>query len=119
MNWLIPVFLALIAGLVTAVLLVTSMRRNVFVPPDVAEIGDDNGMYSRAQVATHDQPDDAWIIVGDKVYNITSYIDDHPGGSAILNNLGADNTKAVLEGPQHPESVRDILAMHHIGQLSD
>lgn len=116
-----PVVVALVVGLVTALVLVVSMRRNVLVPPVVSEIPstEENGRYSRQEVARHDLPDDAWIIVDSKVYNITDYIDDHPGGSSILNNLGADNTKAVLEGPQHPETVRDILNMHFIGEVTD
>mmetsp|Transcript_1446 Transcript_1446/g.4297 ORF Transcript_1446/g.4297 Transcript_1446/m.4297 type:complete len:120 (-) Transcript_1446:256-615(-) len=118
MHWVVPVVVAVVTGLVTALIVVTTMRRKVFVPPTVPGIGE-SGSFTRAEVARHDQPEDAWIIVEGKVYDITGYIDDHPGGAAIMNNLGADNTKAVLHGPQHPETVRDILAMHVIGDLTE
>ncbi|KAJ8600635.1 hypothetical protein CTAYLR_006920 [Chrysophaeum taylorii] len=116
MNYAVGILVAIVVGVVLAVVLLSS-RRSTLVPPETKCF--EFGHFTRSQVAKHDSPDDAWIIVDGKVYDISSYIDDHPGGSAILNNLGADNTKAVLEGPQHPETVRDILAMHLIGDLVD
>lgn len=38
------------------------------------------GNLSKEEVAKHNKPTDAWIIVDGKVYDITTYIDLHPGG---------------------------------------
>jgi len=68
-------------------------------------------------VARHDDPSDAWIIIEGKVYDVTRYVDEHPGGSAILNNAGADST-AGFNGPQHSrETVLPILDMYYVGDL--
>ena len=40
----------------------------------------------------------------------------HPGGDAILNNVGGDSS-AGFHGPQHPASVWDLLAKYYIGKL--
>lgn len=77
-----------------------------------------NGPYSINEVAKHCVIDDAWIIVDDKVYDITSYIDSHPGGEAIAKNLGQDNSLGV-RGPQHPPSVWDVLAVYYVGDLKN
>ncbi len=46
--------------------------------------------------------------MANKVYNITSYVEDHPGGSAILNYVGGDSTVG-FNGPQHASSAKDVL----------
>jgi cytochrome b involved in lipid metabolism len=52
-----------------------------------------------------------------QVYDVTSYVNEHPGGDAILNNAGADSTKGFL-GDQHPiERVREMIEEFYVGKL--
>lgn len=39
---------------------------------------------SKSELAKHNQIGDCWIALGGKVYNISKYLDFHPGGAAIL-----------------------------------
>ncbi|CAI6010526.1 unnamed protein product, partial [Closterium sp. NIES-65] len=50
-------------------------------------------VYSKEEVARHNKRDDCWVIIKNKVYDLTSYVDEHPGGDAILNNAGGDATE--------------------------
>jgi alkylation response protein AidB-like acyl-CoA dehydrogenase len=51
-------------------------------------------VFSRAEVAKHNKPDDAWIIIEDKVYDITKFAGLHPGGEKLLlDTAGTDQTK--------------------------
>jgi len=52
-----------------------------------------NGKFTREEVAKHGSRDDLWVIIHDKVYDITDYVDEHPGGDAILSNAGGDSTE--------------------------
>ena len=78
--------------------------------------------FSKQEVAKHDTADDLWIILQtsetnkSKVYDITAYVEEHPGGQAILNNAGNDSTKGFY-GPQHPSRVFDIIEDYYIGDL--
>lgn len=58
-------------------------------------------MLSYDEVGKHNQKSDCWVIVHGKVYDVTSFLDQHPGGSAIiLKYAGKDATKAF--DPIHP-----------------
>ncbi|CAE6429727.1 unnamed protein product [Rhizoctonia solani] len=52
-------------------------------------------MLSAQEVATHNTPQSCWIIVSGKVYDVTEFLSEHPGGSAILlKHAGKDATAA-------------------------
>ncbi|CAN0541136.1 unnamed protein product, partial [Ectocarpus sp. 12 AP-2014] len=51
-----------------------------------------------------------------QVYDVTSYLHQHPGGDAILRNAGEDSTEG-MHGPQHPPSAMEILQTLYIGLL--
>ncbi|CAM9286164.1 unnamed protein product [Ectocarpus sp. 12 AP-2014] len=74
------------------------------------------GPFTAEEVARHSSDDDAWIIVDGKVYDVTSYLHQHPGGDAILRNAGGDSTEG-MHGPQHPPSAMEILQTLYIGLL--
>lgn len=47
---------------------------------------------------------------------MTEYVDQHPGGDAILRNAGGDSSEG-MSGPQHPKQAMEILEQHFIGLL--
>jgi flavocytochrome c len=70
------------------------------------------------EVAQHTSPQDCWVIIGDKVLDVTSFLKDHPGGElAILTFAGKDATAEfnMIHPPNviekyAPESVIGTLA---------
>lgn len=52
----------------------------------------------RSEVRQHTSRKSCWIIVNNDVYDVTNFIDSHPGGPRfILNYGGRDATKAFEE----------------------
>ncbi|CAH8310005.1 unnamed protein product [Eruca vesicaria subsp. sativa] len=74
--------------------------------------------YSKSEVAVHNKREDCWIIIKDKVYDVTSYVEEHPGGDAILDHAGDDSTDGFF-GPQHATRVFDMIEDFYIGQLRE
>lgn len=72
--------------------------------------------YSKSEVSEHNKRNDCWIIIKDRVYDVTSYVEEHPGGDAILDHAGDDSTDGFF-GPQHATRVFDMIEDFYIGEL--
>ncbi|TLS23575.1 uncharacterized protein PpBr36_06564 [Pyricularia pennisetigena] len=52
-------------------------------------------VFTQSDVASHNKPDDLYIIVDGDVYDLTKFQDEHPGGKKILTRVaGKDASKA-------------------------
>lgn len=40
--------------------------------------------FTRADVAKHGAQDDLWVVIRGKVYDLSEYVDEHPGGVAAI-----------------------------------
>jgi len=50
--------------------------------------------FTRKEVSTHNTEDDCWIIILNKVYDVTKWLPKHPGGANLILNLaGRDCTE--------------------------
>ena len=75
-------------------------------------------IFSREEVQSHCTADDCWTIIDGKVYNITGWVDSHPGGDAIGAGAGQDAT-ALFEFQHHSEHAREILSRFFIGVVDE
>ena len=72
--------------------------------------------YTAAEVAKHNSKDDCWLIIDKKVYDVTTYVPDHPGNESIAKHAGQDNSVG-FHGEQHGESVFALVEDYRIGNL--
>ena len=73
--------------------------------------------FTAEMVAGHNTPDDLWIVVDNKVYDVTQYLVEHPGGEEALLNKGGKDATAGFKGPQHPSRVEVEIEDYFIGHL--
>ena len=75
--------------------------------------------YTMAEVRRHRTSSDCWSVVNRKVYNLTSWIARHPGGSSrILAMCGRDASAAFNAQHGGSSGVASILAAYKIGRLA-
>jgi cytochrome b involved in lipid metabolism len=73
---------------------------------------------SMASLAAHDTQADCWVAIDGGVYDLTSYIDQHPGGAQrILNLCGTDGTSAFTGQHGSEKKPAAVLAGAQIGAL--
>jgi cytochrome b involved in lipid metabolism len=75
-------------------------------------------MYTMEEVKKHNSPDDAWTVIGGKVYDITSYVMQHPGGRLILAVVGKDSTE-MLNRVHIDLKLEEFLSPYLIGIIED
>ncbi|KAF9889472.1 hypothetical protein FE257_007375 [Aspergillus nanangensis] len=75
-------------------------------------------MFSLSDIQSHQGEDDCWIAIHGNVYNVTSFLNHHPGGKAIiLRHAGTDATRAFSD--VHPAELLDeyLIADQLLGPL--
>ncbi|XAR50688.1 hypothetical protein NMG60_11005083 [Bertholletia excelsa] len=73
-------------------------------------------VLTRSVVSLHNKRSDCWIIIKNKVYDVTSYVEEHPGGDAILAHAGDDSTEGFY-GPQHGTGAFQLIEDFYVGDL--
>jgi predicted heme/steroid binding protein len=76
-------------------------------------------IYTRDEVAKHNTEDSLWCIIDHRVYDLTDFLDAHPGGSVVLSQIaGKDATTDFYNLHRHEvlTKYRDSLC---IGTIAD
>ena len=76
----------------------------------------------RAEIAKHSSVDDAWVIVDGVVYDVTSFLESHPGGLSVTEeHLGTDVSRLIRsdEVHSHSSTAFEILDQYKIGVLNN
>ncbi|CAR26443.1 ZYRO0B09812p [Zygosaccharomyces rouxii] len=74
-------------------------------------------VYTFEQVAEHNTPEDAWLIVDGKVYDVTKFVEDHPGGDEIILDLAGQDGTEAFNDIGHSEDAVNMLKDFIVGSL--
>jgi cytochrome b involved in lipid metabolism/ferredoxin-NADP reductase len=73
--------------------------------------------YTRAQVAAHGAVGDCWVIYRSMVYDVTKFLNQHPGGQQKILNLAGQEITTQFEDFGHSMSALGELNQLVIGRL--
>ena len=60
-----------------------------------------------------------WVVINNKVYDVTQFMDDHPGGEEVLlEQAGGDATEA-FEDVGHSEDAKKLMKDFFVGDVSE
>lgn len=92
-------------------------RKPASSTPATALASKDGSSFTWDDVAKHNTKEDAWIVVKDKVYDVTEFGKSHPGGRVIFEFAGRDATDVF--SAFHSPHAWSLLRKHVVGQLKD
>jgi len=72
---------------------------------------------TRVQVSEHHTDKDCWIVLHGNVYNVSKYLDEHPGGPEIISDLAGQDATEEFEDTGHSEDARAILKKYLVGEV--
>lgn len=81
-------------------------------------------VYAITEVEAHATPDDCWLAIHGKVYNVSGFGAMHGGGEAVYEGCGKDatelfETRPMGSGTPHSEKARGFLPNFYIGDLAE
>jgi len=84
--------------------------------PDV-EDGRNSRRYSLPEVMRHSSGQDCWIIVNDKVLNVTCYLSRHPGGQEAILTYGGQDASDEFNMIHRPDVIEKYAPDTVIGSV--
>lgn len=87
-------------------------------PTNTAPASASSTGYTLADVQEHRSASDCWTAINGNVYNLTDWIDKHPGGSGVIESMcGIDATSAFLGQHGNQDKPNQALAGFLLGAL--
>jgi len=73
--------------------------------------------FSKEEIAKHNKAGDLWMTLHGKVYDVSSFMEDHPGGPEILMGVGGKDATQDFEDVFHSEKARSMAEKYLIGDV--
>lgn len=73
--------------------------------------------YTLDEVSQHNTVEDLWVVYNGGVYDITKYIDEHPGGEEVVIDVAGMDATEAFEDIGHSDDAREILKGLLIGKV--
>ncbi|XP_071958710.1 cytochrome b5-like [Antedon mediterranea] len=75
--------------------------------------------YTLEEVKEHNNGNSLWLVIHDKVYDVTKFIDEHPGGEEVLLEQAGKDGSESFEDVGHSSDARELMEDYFIGELVD
>ncbi|XP_045132260.1 cytochrome b5-like isoform X2 [Portunus trituberculatus] len=87
--------------------------------PETSEQSAGGKVFTLEEIAKHKTPDSCWFIIHDKVYDVSKFLDEHPGGEEVLLEQAGQNVTENFEDVGHSTDAREMMMEYCIGELCE
>ncbi|KAI1826998.1 cytochrome b5 [Xylaria intraflava] len=73
--------------------------------------------FTFQDVAEHNTKKDLFLVIHDKVYDTSKFVDEHPGGEEVLLDVGGQDATEAFEDVGHSDEARETLEKFLVGSV--
>ncbi|XP_050385589.1 cytochrome b5 [Argentina anserina] len=77
----------------------------------------DSKVYHFDEVAQHKYKKDCWIIISGKVYDVTPFLEEHPGGDEVLLLAADRDATDDFNDVGHSDSAKEMMEKYYVGEV--
>ncbi|XP_073032845.1 cytochrome b5 [Primulina eburnea] len=74
-------------------------------------------LFTMEEASEHNTSEDCWVVIDGKVYDVTTYLEEHPGGDDILLEVTGKDATDEFEDAGHSKTARELMGQFFIGEL--
>ncbi|KAI4980826.1 cytochrome b5-like [Hordeum vulgare subsp. vulgare] len=74
-------------------------------------------VYSFQEVRKHSERQDCWLIISGKVYDVTPYMEEHPGGDEVLLACTGKDATADFDDIGHSDAAKELMRQYCVGEV--
>ncbi|KAL6983312.1 Cytochrome b5 isoform A [Sarracenia purpurea var. burkii] len=74
-------------------------------------------LYTMQEASQHNTAGDCWVVIDGKVYDVSTYLDEHPGGDDVILVVTGKDATDEFEDAGHSKTARELMETFFIGEL--
>ncbi|XP_017466884.1 PREDICTED: cytochrome b5 [Rhagoletis zephyria] len=74
-------------------------------------------LYSREEISKHNTNKNTWLIIHNNVYDVSAFLNEHPGGEEVLIEQAGKEATENFEDVGHSSDAREMMKKYKIGEL--
>ncbi|KAK4573957.1 hypothetical protein RGQ29_031765 [Quercus rubra] len=79
--------------------------------------GGERKVYTLAQISEHNSRKDCWLVIEGRVFDVTKFLEDHPGGDEVLLSATGKDATDDFEDVGHSSSARAMMDEFYVGDI--
>jgi cytochrome b involved in lipid metabolism len=73
--------------------------------------------YTIEEVNKHKSQGDLWVVYNGQVYDVSKFVDEHPGGEEVIADLGGQDITTEFDDIGHSDEAHEIMPRLKVGVL--
>lgn len=76
-------------------------------------------VYSLEEIAKHNTKASNLLLIHGDVYDVTKFLEEHPGGEEVLLDQGGKDASEAFEDVGHSSDARELMKQYKVGVLRE